>query len=294
MLVGVSLGKATQPGEGLVLLSQGGHSWKRLAWSQKSREVTELQIVYILGSTRSGTSALRNAIATTRFAGYGEGHLVPLLQKIVEDVRDAKATGIGHDVQGNGVAAMRENILIRHFFFGYELYLERTLDASFIIDKTPTIDPIRFAPELNKFHQDAKFLHCSRRHVDNIISKQKKFPKRSVEQHSVEWAHCNLAWLESREKLNGNFVQFDFHDLTNFTEDISEKIGDYLNLDKGEKTSLLNYLVGMRPETEEKRDLRSFAKLSETPWSEEERDAFVNICNPIGERLGYGMETYFS
>ena len=36
-------------------------------------------ILYILGSTRSGTSALRNAIAGTRYKGFGEGHLVPIL-----------------------------------------------------------------------------------------------------------------------------------------------------------------------------------------------------------------------
>ena len=41
------------------------------------------RMLYVLGSTRSGTSALRNAITRTRYKGYGEGHMEPMLAEII-------------------------------------------------------------------------------------------------------------------------------------------------------------------------------------------------------------------
>jgi hypothetical protein len=79
---------------------------------------TEVQIVYILGSTRSGTSAVRNALAETRYKGYGEGHLVKILVDLIASVRRERVTGQGATIQGNGLNALRERVLIRHFFHG--------------------------------------------------------------------------------------------------------------------------------------------------------------------------------
>ena len=253
-----------------------------------------IEILYILGSTRSGTSALRNALSNTRYKGFGEGHLVPIIGDIMQAVRKHRADGLGAKTPGNGLYELRENVLIRHLFHGYEGYLVSVLGSKTLMDKTPTITPIRLAAELNRFHQAPRFIHCSRRHVDNIQSKLKKFPDRTLEQHCQEWVGCNEAWLEVKEELEGNFVAFDFYNLVTDQEGTSRRIAEYLGLDESETTAITEYLISQRPQGASDRDLTRFLKLSEMNWSDAEKEAFVEICSPVGERLGYGMETYFA
>lgn len=253
-----------------------------------------IEVLYILGSTRSGTSALRNAVGKTRYKGYGEGHLVPILDDIARTVRTHRIDGLGARTPGNGLFELRENVLLRHLFHGYEGYLSSVLGSNTIMDKTPTITPIRFAPDLNRFHQAPRFIHCARRHVDNIQSKLKKFPERNLEGHSQEWAACNLAWLEVKEQLEGNYVAFDFYDLVTDQVGTTARIASYLGLDEAETAAMNEYLVSQRPQGASDRDLTQFLKLSDMSWSQEEKQRFMDICGPVGERLGYGFESYFA
>lgn len=252
-----------------------------------------IEVLYILGSTRSGTSALRNALSNTRYSGFGEGHLIPIMEDVVNAVRHHRIDGMGAQTPGNGLFRLRENVLIRHLFHGYERYLATVLGAERIMDKTPTIKPIGLAPQLNQFHEAPRFIHCARRHVDNVQSKLKKFPKNTLEQHCFEWAACNETWLQVKEQLDGNFVDFDFFDLVTDQAGTSQKIADYLGLDADETTAMTEYLISQRPQGAQDRDLTKFLKLSEMDWTDEQKEAFVDICGPVGDRLGYGLESYF-
>lgn len=253
-----------------------------------------VEIVYVLGSTRSGTSALRNGLAETRFSGYGEGHLVPVIVDLVNSVRNHSANGVGAKVPGNGLHALQTHVLIRHLVAGYERYLVRQLQSESLLDKTPTITPISAAPDLNRFHQNPRFIHCSRRHIDNILSKQRKFPDRTLEQHCREWTDCNRKWLDVREQLEGNYLAFDFHDLVTDPVSTAERIAAYLSLDSGDTERLSHYLVTGRPETEPGRDLSRFVKLGDTGWSETEVQTFLAICGTLGQQMGYGLESYYA
>lgn len=252
------------------------------------------EIVYVLGSTRSGTSALRNALALTRFRGYGEGHLVPILSDLIAVVRRHKVGGVGADVDRTGLNLLRENVFLRHLFHGYEIYLAGEIGSPSLIDKTPTIVPIEAAVELNTFHKNPRFIHCARRHVDNVQSKIKKFPREPFNQHCHEWAACNASWLLVRERLGGNFLDLDFYDLATRPAEIGAKIGAYLALDEQDTQKVADYLISQRPQSSEvDRDLTRFLKLTDTGWTEEQKADFVAICGPIGKRLGYGYEDYF-
>lgn len=253
-------------------------------------------MLYILGSTRSGTSALRNAIAETRYRGYGEGHLAPVLVDMIRAVREAKRGGTGHDVPGTGLNYLDQDALLRQLFEGYERYLADGLQCGHVIDKTPTITPIRAAPDLAAYHRDAKFLYCSRRHVDNVQSKLRKFPGVPMEEHTEEWAACHAAWLETRSRLDArgqDYLELDFFDLATDCDGVAARIGGYLGLDSGETDSIARYLSSQRPQAEQGRDLTRFLRLSELPWSEEQKARFREIVTPVSKALGYGFETYW-
>jgi len=256
---------------------------------------TEVQIVYILGSTRSGTSAVRNALAETRYKGYGEGHLVKILVDLIACVRRERVTGQGATIQGNGLNALRERVLIRNFFHGYERYLTESLGGSFLMDKTPNIIPIQNAVDLHTFHQKATFLHCARRHVDNIQSKLKKFPDQSFASQCREWAECHLAWERAKPGLKGSYVEFDFMDMVVKRHEVCQNIGDLLGLDAHEVKAVFDYLENERPQSATPdRDLARFLKFSEMTWSDADKDVFLRVCGPVGDKLGYGLESYYA
>lgn len=250
------------------------------------------QIVYILGSTRSGTSALRNAIARTRYMGYGEGHMDKFLAGLIADVRRYRQEA--PETPGNARSRMEPPKLLRHLFRGYERYLATQVKSDFIIDKTPSALMIQLAPDLNRLHRQARFIHCSRRHVDNVASKLRKFPGQTFRQSCMAWEKCNSSWLKVREELDGNFLEFDFHDLTRDPEGIGRRIADYLELDGAEAGAIGDYLASQRPEATSGHDLTRFLKLSETGWSAEDKTTFLGLCGPLGERLNYGLESYFA
>lgn len=258
--------------------------------------VRMVAMLYILGSTRSGTSALRNAIAETRYRGYGEGHLVPMLVDMIDTVRRQKQTGMGHDVPGTGLHYLNADALIRHLLCGYERHLADDLGCGHILDKTPTIAPILAAPDLATYHSDAKFLYCSRRHVDNAQSKLVKFPEKRLEQHAEEWAACHAAWVESRARLDAqgqDYLELDFFDLATDCEGVAARIGAYLALDRDETDGIARYLTSQRPQAEPGRDLTRFLRLSDLPWSDAQKAHFRDIASPVGAMLGYGFETYW-
>lgn len=252
-----------------------------------------MRIAYILGSTRSGTSALRNAIAATRFKGYGEGHLAPLLDALIDNVRSRKTKGLGADVQGTGLNQMRVDVLLRHFFHGYERYLTKQLNSEFIVDKTPTVVPIQLAPDLRRYHADARFIYCARRHVDNIQSKLRKFPDQTLEQHCSEWSGCNAAWLDVRDRLQGDSLFIEYHDLTHDPARIAQEIAGFLDLPETEAKIIANRLQD-RPEQTTPREITQFLRLSQSGWSVEERDTLRRLCAPAGRQLGYDFEDYFA
>ncbi|MDP2518849.1 sulfotransferase [Shimia thalassica] len=252
-----------------------------------------MQIVYVLGSTRSGTSALRNAIAETRFSGYGEGHLTPILSDLLDNIEGHRVSGTGAAERGTGLFSLKPNVLIRHFFHGYERYLASQFESEFIVDKTPTVDPIRMAPLLNKYHVNAKFIYCVRRHVDNVQSKRKKFADHPFPSHCREWAACHESWLKSKVELNDNFLEMDFHRLVTEPSRVAQEIATYLELPEPEMRDIEEYLLQARPETSKNRDLTQFLKLSEIPWTSEEKQIFQRICGKVGTQLNYGYDTYF-
>lgn len=250
------------------------------------------RIVYVLGSTRSGTSALRAALSQTRYKGYGESHMEPLLTGVVEAVRAHKAAA--DPALGNAWSRFDADALSRHLIAGYEAWLAETVQSDYLIDKTPTLRAIRAAPMLNRLHADPAFLFCARRHVDNVLSKRKKFPKMGFDAACREWVACNRAWRRVRAELGGNYLEFDFHDLAADPAVIAGRIGDYLGMARPrERARMADFLIAQRPQGAPARDLTRYCKLSETGWNAAEQARFREICGPLGAEMGYGYDHYF-
>src|SRR5579862_8917444 len=97
-------------------------------------------VVFVLGSTRSGTSAVRHAIAATRYRGAGEGHVAGLAAKLHDAVTAYYGSHQAAREQGTLLSKIPENDWHEGVNVLFRQVVEKYSPGQFVIDKTPTIE----------------------------------------------------------------------------------------------------------------------------------------------------------
>jgi hypothetical protein len=168
--------------------------------------------VFVLGAARSGTSAIAQAlVATTRYVGHEEGHLLDLTSAMVQLVAHhyQDRAEEWRDRQNTMIAAVSAEFFeagIRHIF----VELARTLfPAGWWLDKTPRPAMIIAAPILRRIWPEARFIFMKRRGIENIISRMTKFPALSFEDHCRDWRAAMESWVAIRDALAGAAIEID-------------------------------------------------------------------------------------
>lgn len=169
--------------------------------------------------------------------------------------------------------------------------VEEASPGEFILDKTPTIEPLHALPHIEATWPDARFVFCRRRGIDNVMSKQRKWPDRPFENHCREWAAVNDAWDEKKNGLCGSWIEVDFFDLVRDVQGVAGRVGALLHLTEEEIALVANRLRGARPQTTS--EIARYTALSDTGWTEEQSNLFTRICGPTMERSGYGFSDYW-
>lgn len=252
---------------------------------------TAKSIVFVLGSTRSGTSAIRQAIAGTRYRGAGEGHVAGLVSKLHDAVTAYYGSHKAALEQGTLLARIPESDWHERINLLFRRVIERNSPGEFILDKTPTIEPLQALQHIEAIWPDAKFAFCRRRGIDNVLSKQRKWPDRPFENHCREWAAVNDLWDEKKKNLHSSSIEVDYFDLLNDVQGVAKRVGMLLALTEDEVGVVANRLRATRAETTSKGP--GFVRFSDTGWSTEQSSVFTRICGPTMERSGYGLSDYW-
>jgi hypothetical protein len=253
----------------------------------------EPEVVYILGSTRSGTSALRNALCTTRYKGNGEGHFIGLIyafRKVLADfyASHKQAIDTGSLLTHVPEDAVRDSL----FAIGRRAYTD-SWPGGYILDKTPNIEPIRAIGMIETMWPKIHFLFCARRGIDNVLSKQRKWPAAQFPNLCREWQEIILEWERRKSAIKSPWLEVDFFDLEQDPKGTSVKIAELLRLNAVESESIFQYLMENRPErTGEKPG--TCTRLLDTPWSDEQRQVFIRTCGDAMRLRGYGWDAYWA
>lgn len=251
------------------------------------------KVVFILGSTRSGTSVLRNALWQTRYKGPGEGHLIGLVRRIDMEIKNYYRSNREATKQGTFLSVVTEAELRGLFIRLFSKLYRDVSGSNYVVDKTPTIEPILSLNIINDIWPDAQFVFCRRRGIDNIISKQRKFPQTRFVDHCVEWAKLLDLWDDSKTKLAGRWLEVEHYDLEKDPGATATRLAFFLNLDPEEEQRIHECFTGERPERTHGVVKGSFTPLTETSWTSAERLQFMEICSETMQRRGYGLETYW-
>jgi hypothetical protein len=249
--------------------------------------------VFVLGSPRSGTSAVAQALGiTTKYGGFNEGQVLDLLNPLLQALERFYQSKAGFPLID------RETMMIMKFPESYFVNAISALFADAIrtlfpschwCDKTPTVDMIWAAPTLLKIWPNAKFIFLKRRAFENLRSRILKFRDVSFEDQCLEWTANMEAWRVIRTGLGGSALELDQHFLAQHPKRAAQAIGALLALAPAEIEELGRVLRRHQPErtTANVLDVADAAALK---WDAAQWATFDRVCGPVMAAYGYSRD----
>ncbi len=250
--------------------------------------------VFVVGCVRSGTSAVVTALRESAgYKGYGEGNVAPLLFKL-QQVIERHYAGVSEEylrnpahmishVERKDLKIMAANMIgsVMHGLMGDGRWLDKTAAGA---------DMVRSCPILLEIFPEAKFIFCKRRAVENILSRQRKFPDTKFTESCHHWADTMHSWMQVRTRLQGHFLEVDQRDMAVHSVKVAKAIGGLLKLDAAEIDAMGEIFQNRRVEQTRAATDSRYLGLDETGWDEELKRQFRNICLPMMKAYGYPLE----
>ena len=250
--------------------------------------------VFVVGSVRSGTSAV--ALALSQGAGlphHEEGHITTLLRMVFDTAEEV--AGNFADTQGRflinelDLNAFRTHV--SNFLFAF---VESRYPSGMWMDKTPDdfarSPAIRAAPLMLDFFPNARFIYCVRRGVENVLSRQRKFPETPFYYHCRSWAASVMAWEAVRPLLGNRWLEARQEQLSLEPEKMAREIADFLELEDAKRLAVEHSLRTDRPE--QSRPAADFRQLGlhETGWDDACIAIFREECSEAMKLAGYSLD----
>jgi hypothetical protein len=250
--------------------------------------------VFVLGPARSGTSAIAlGLLQSGRFEGTGEGHLLPLAHALLGAVenhyqlrREAQS-----EILLSRVPIQAFQLLVRRSF----VQLARDLfPTGYWLDKTPSVGMVRAAPLMRELWPNARFIFMKRRVIENVLSRQRKFPHDSTEMHYSDWAAVMSAWLDVRDRLAGVALEIEHRQLVREPHTAINAVAELLKLPDEAAARFRKFVTGTRPEQTDPDFGATYAFDSLHLKSNEARQ-MVETCDRLMAAYGYSYrESYYA
>ncbi len=250
--------------------------------------------VFILGSARSGTSAVaQGLLSATPYRGFGEGHFFDLLAHLaVASDRFYAAKGQDWSGERPTMAARIDRDFANGGIDSIAMQAARaTFPGGLWLDKTPNTDMIHLAPRFARIWPGARFIFMRRRAIDNIASRLRKFGY-DFARNCEEWAASMEAWLSVRDGLGDRAIELDQITLLGAPEQAAAEIGALLDLTAVQRTRLAQQFTVERPE-QTAGDAADPLSLDSMGWPAPWLEAFERRCGPMMRAYGYGTGTAY-
>jgi hypothetical protein len=255
-----------------------------------SREDVESRPVFVVGSFRSGTTAISLALQqATRYRGFPEGHVLDVACRLVNaisahfEVKDAwtpsEFTAMFHLGRMPHARFRAETIeLLRRLAAPYT--------TPFWCDKTPTPQMIASVPIISQAWPNGRFIFMKRRGLENLRSRLRKFPQANFLGQCREWALIMSEWRSVRGTIPNRFIEIDQRSLLFDAGSTAARVGQFLDLNAAEIEAFRGVLGRVRPEaTGRPEDIVSDP--SELGWSAEQIEIFQRVCGAEMDAYGY-------
>ncbi|GAA61863.1 hypothetical protein P20652_3752 [Pseudoalteromonas sp. BSi20652] len=258
------------------------------------------KVLFIVGSPRSGTSALGKACRKALKAhAHGESHVIEGISKALQSTDVFFEQSITAGINGNLVNAVPKTVLLAEHLNMLRRIYKLYYGNSIHLDKTPGIPMLQSLPFALMAWPNAKVIFCKRRAMENIQSRIIKFPKVNFLQHVKQWKQSFAAWRQTRQvinqllKRNDWYIEIDQFDMANTPEQVVETVRNFLSLAEGEKKRLFAQLASAdRPEQTTTHSSKA-KSLDDFNWTETQLTELKQICDKEMKLQNYSYDSKY-
>lgn len=249
--------------------------------------------VFIVGSPRSGTSILVDALMAAGYTGFKEGNFLSLIHGIDRQVdRHFAAFGSTNPsvltthvdpvkLKADLVAVIAAAAAAHH-------------QGDMWLDKTGNPEMIEAIPTLRRLWPNSVFIFSRRRAIENVASRLKKFPQFTFEYHCRDWAANMQAWTRAHEidpALPG--LDIDQRDIADDPKLTAERLARFLALSGPAEAAIVTTFSTKVTQQTDADSTRRVMTLQSTGWDDEQIATFRRCCGQQMNRYGYtNDETY--
>jgi len=250
--------------------------------------------IFVLGSVRSGTSAVGYALRNgAGIPGRQEGHVSTLLQAMLNAV-DLVASNFPRS-GGRYLLDQLDAPAIRTHVINYFLaFFEQRYAEGRWFDKTPSdfdgAPAVRVAPLLLELFPNARFIYCQRRGIENVLSRVTKFPQTPFWYQCQSRAAVSRACHEVRARLGDGWIEVRQEQMGLEPEKVSDELAVFLGLSAEQRDGVLRTFQENRPEQSRPAGEGHELSMKEAGWSPDLQDMFLNQCATAMALAGYSIE----
>jgi Sulfotransferase family len=250
--------------------------------------------VFVVGSPRSGTSALVDVLSNIGYHGFLEGNFLTLLHQ-VETIVDRHYVWFPDTDKRVMLPNVDKNDLKRRLFEPFRTLVNDLNPTEPWFDKTGNPEMILAIPIVRELWPDSVFVLAKRRGIENITSRTKKFPGQPFEYHCSDWAKNMSAWRTIRQQLPpGSFIEVEQRDMIQQPERTARSLCEFLDADESGVTAACNVMSTHRPQETAKGTASRTLSLAESGWTDEQTETFLKHCEAEMKEFGYTMDEHYS
>jgi hypothetical protein len=251
--------------------------------------------LFIVGSPRSGTSILIDAVRGAGYNGFNEGNYLSCLHTIERQI----------DRHFQIFDASSPNLLISQIdksALKAALYREvcQAAEAQYgnrpWVDKTGNPEMIEAIPILLDQWPASHFIFAKRRAIENVVSRMRKFPNHTFDYHCADWARNMATWRLVRANIpNLSAIEVDQFEISQAPDETATRIAQFLSLDQKAEACIARFFTNERPQQTEAGSAQRILSLGQTGWIEEQLKTFHIRCDEEMSAFGYTTgESYWS
>ena len=245
--------------------------------------------VFIVGSPRSGTSVLVDALLSSGYHGFREGNFLPLLNQIQLTI-DRYFRNFGKTDGKVLLDFVDQSQLATDISAVLKQRVDSLNTDAPWFDKSGNPDMIQAIPMLQSLWPESLFIFAKRRAIENVVSRLKKFPSHSFDFHCSDWARNMAAWRESKPRIPpGRYIEVDQQEMVQTPDVVADRIGELLRLPPARRDAVVATFQCNRPQQTDSGSAAKILSLADLPWSEPQRAAFDRHCT--SEMIAYGYST---
>lgn len=246
--------------------------------------------LFIVGSPRSGTSALVDVCLAAGYQGFREGMLLNLLTPLSTTIDRHFDTFADPNNRQVLISALDRAELKSRVFGIFKELVDSHNPPQPWFDKTGNPEMIEAIPFLRSLWPNSIFIFAKRRGIENIISRMRKFPIHNFEYHCRDWARNMAVWRAIRVSIPQDARrEVDQQDMIQNPETVVDQLLAFIQGDPARREQMLDTLRTTRPQQTQEGSAAQIHDLASTGWNSIQIDAFQRFCGAEMAAYGYSM-----